>query len=332
MRILQAVASHHRHAAWYQQISRTDDLHLQAMLGDDLRSVAPGLARLAERLKAEMAAAGCGVLVPSLGLAGLDAQTRARLVYALCACIGRPTATDFRKSQLIWDVQNRTPLASSAQLAGVESPAYYATFSEHDREADYHSDTQYYPMPERMVLLYVMEAADCGGGVSRVSDARALRTELDQATTAWAYRALSERPLPFRVPDAFRTSDSPDAVQATLAPVFASEPAIRYRRDTLRSGVALFPEHADDEQRAALEVFEAALARSTRVAEFALPRDSLLLLDNHQALHARSAFSDAGRHLLRIRLRGDEPEHGQAPYRLIERRIGSPAVPASSLA
>ncbi|ANC90551.1 hypothetical protein A6A40_00725 [Azospirillum humicireducens] len=42
------------------------------------------------------------------------------------------------------------------------------------------------------------------------------------------------------------------------------------------------------------------------------PPDSLLVADNHRALHARTGFADRRRHLLRVRMRGDEPRNAAA--------------------
>ena len=56
---------------------------------------------------------------------------------------------------------------------------YFATFSEHDREAAFHTDTQYYPIPERWFALYVMAPAQCGGGLSVMCDGEAVWTYPD---------------------------------------------------------------------------------------------------------------------------------------------------------
>jgi len=56
---------------------------------------------------------------------------------------GNPTATD--QKQVIWDVKARQ-----------RDSAYFSTFSETDGEAAYHTDTQYFPEPEPIFLLYCM--------------------------------------------------------------------------------------------------------------------------------------------------------------------------------
>jgi alpha-ketoglutarate-dependent taurine dioxygenase len=85
--------------------------------------------------------------------------------------------------------------------------------------------------------------------------------------------------------------------------VFGKEPFIRYRRDTLEDGLQHFPVYGHADARRALEAFEEQLTQCEYAAEFFMPGDSLILLDNHHALHARTSFQDRARHLLRIRLR-----------------------------
>jgi alpha-ketoglutarate-dependent taurine dioxygenase len=293
--ILDTLASHHRHVADYQAITGLGSEQATALLKDDLRSAAPSLGDFVDHLMASVEASGVAAYVPSLGLGGFEAERRARLLYALTVCIGEPSPTDAKSGRILWDVAPRRT-----------SGDYFATFSEHDGEAAFHTDTQYYPAPERWVALYVMTPASCGGGQSVLCDGAAVRAALDTPATRWALRALEDRPLPFRVPSVFATDPRPGVVQATLAPVFSSCPGVRYRRDTLLDGWTHFPEHHDAEAEDAVRALERALVDSQSVVRFRMERDSLLIVDNHRALHARTAFSDQKRHLLRVRMRGDE--------------------------
>lgn len=139
-----------------------------------------------------------------------------------------------------------------------------------------------------------------------------VQAALDTPEARWALRLLESRPLPFSIPSAFVTDPRPGIVQATLAPVFSSSPSVRYRRDTLLSGWNCFPEYRDDEIERAVKVLEHELAETSKSVRFAMPRDALLCADNHRLLHARTAFSDPRRHLLRIRMRDDESENAAA--------------------
>ena len=64
---------------------------------------------------------------------------------------GWPTPTDRVNRQIIWDIKRDLP-------AGQVS-----TFSENADEAKLHTDTQYFPNPERYTLLYVVRPAEDGG-------------------------------------------------------------------------------------------------------------------------------------------------------------------------
>jgi len=246
------------------------------------------------------------VLVPNLGLQQFNVSDRATLAYAVALCVGNPTATD--KRQVIWDVR-----------AQKRDSTYFSTFSETDGEAAFHTDTQYYPAPEPHFVLYCMEPARCGGGYSSVLDASALRRDIER-TDPWLAKVLSDKKFPFRVPTAFITGDNPNAVEATLAPVFSDTPMIRYRRDTLAAGLKYFPEYGDADVHRALDAFEVHLAKCPHQAEFFMPKDSLVLIDNHRSLHARTSFQDHERHLLRIRMHDSLPEERSA-LKMVRREI-----------
>lgn len=258
-----------------------------AVMREQLLGASPFLAELALTIQKQLASA-VGVYIPSLGLEEFDVNTRSLLTYALATCIGNPSATDGKR--VIWDVK---PEARGS--------TYFSTFSETDREAAFHTDTQYYPIPEPIFLLYCMTPARCFGGLSSICDARALRQDIERKDR-WVSEVLSQTLLPFRVPSAFVTTGDPDAIEATLAPIFAQTPFIRYRHDTLAEGLKYFPEYSNADVHRALKVFEELLNESPHRVEFFMPVDSLLVVDNHRALHARTAFQDAERHLLRIRV------------------------------
>lgn len=272
----------------YQDVGPLASLAETQKLRQAVLQSAPSFADFVGELQRQLSDS-CGVFLPRLGLGELATDDRAMLAYAIGLCLGEPTATDTK--QVIWDVKARKLEAG-----------YYSTFSETDQEAAFHSDTQYFPMPEQAFILYTMEEARCGGGWSQVCDARAMRLDLERSDR-WASDALASCLLPFRVPDAFMTTKVPGMVQATLAPVLGHTPYIRYRRDTLVDGLSHFPEYGSADALRALDVFEERLAACEHSASFFMNRDSMMLLDNHHALHARTGFTDHTRHLLRIRLR-----------------------------
>ncbi|MEY4563186.1 MAG: hypothetical protein RLZZ618_2463 [Pseudomonadota bacterium] len=302
--LLEVVQGHQAECADYREVLPSDTREKHQQFQQNLLNASPSFKEFIERVRHDMLSSRA-VFIPNLGLGFFDENTRALMAYAVASCLGNPTATD--KKQVIWDVK-----------AVQRDSSYFSTFSETDLEAAYHTDTQYHAAPEQAFLLYCMTPARCGGGLSSALDARALRNDIE-AAEPWIVEVLREHHLPFRVPSAFQSSDAPDVVQATLAPIFAESPLIRYRRDTLEQGMLYFPKYAKADAHRALEAFEQYLRECPHVAEFFMPRDSLLIMDNHQALHARTSFQDHLRHMLRIRLAWETPTQASDTYRTITR-------------
>ena len=269
-----------------------------------LHAASPRLQEFSEKVRQQLVQS-VAAYIPSLGFETFDVNTRALLTYALSVCMGNPTATDTKR--VIWDVK-----------AAQRGSTYFSTFSETDREAAFHTDTQYYPDPEPLFFLYCMRPARCFGGMSSICDARALRSDIEKSDR-WIADVLSHTPLPFRVPSAFVTSGDPDEIEATLAPVFAATPYIRYRKDTLAEGLEHFPEYGSKDVRRALEAFEERLEVCPHMVEFFMPVDGLVVVDNHRALHARTSFQDSERHLLRIRVNEDNPIAQKPQHRMVSR-------------
>jgi len=257
----------------------------------------------------------CGVFVPELGLGQFGENDRASFAYALAACIGNPTATNQR--QVVWDVKARA----------VGHSTYRSTFSETDDEAKYHTDTQYFPEPEPLFCLYVMEEARCGGGYSSLLDARRLRSDIEARQPGLA-EFLNAHHLPFMVPSAFASDADPNFIEATLAPIFDDQPLIRYRKDTVEDGIDAFTEFKTRDALLALASLEQELSACAHKAQFFMPRDSLVLINNHQTLHARTAFQDHQRHLLRIRMHDDRSLPAKK-YKMLQ-RMRTPSPPLNA--
>lgn len=247
------------------------------------------------------------VYLSSVGIKDFSPSERAILAYAACLCLGNPTPTDSK--QVIWDVKAR---ARESQ--------YITTFSETDHEAAYHTDTQYFPVPERLFALYCIQPARCNGGHSSILDARALREDLKQNHPR-LLEALTSKTFPFRVPSAFASSLDPGLADVTLAPIFSSDVFMRYRLDMLEKGFQCVPELHDSEARWAIDQLEKLIKKTPNQAEFFMAEDSMVLVDNHLALHARTAFSDHERHLVRIRMRTEDQTVNNGKARMIQRRV-----------
>ena len=271
-------------------VPRGDEAAIRAALERE----APQLAASARALRRALESDYSAVLVRRMQLDHLAPPQRSFILFAMSLCMGTPTPTDQVHKRIVWDVK-----ASAARMQAGD----VSTFSEHAYEASLHTDTQYYAQPERYVLLYFVRGAGCGGGISRLRDVSCIRRQLARSERGrWALDFLSRQQLPFRIPATFTGTGRRDAVELTFATVFSDTPAIRFRVDTLEAGLAARPDYATPQVREALAILYAELERGEFVYEELLGADSVLLVNNHEALHGRTEFSDLDRHALRIRI------------------------------
>jgi alpha-ketoglutarate-dependent taurine dioxygenase len=263
-----------------------------AALRAQLRAAAPTLAALTDRVRAAFdgAARACAVLVPRLGLAGVPVDEQRKGVYAVAALLGDVTA-NIPFEQALWDVRAR------------QESTRNTSFSENDREADYHTDSGNLRVPERFFMLYAVRAASCGGGQSILRDGRTVKAQLARTDAGrQALRVLTETTLPTRIPKAFRGQSWADADGYQYAPVLAEQPLWRWRKDKLYKGLEKYPSYDTPEIRGALDTVSELLEKGADEIYQVLPTDGLLVVNNHVALHGRTAFTDPERHLFRIRM------------------------------
>jgi len=264
----------------------------EAEIRADLRRVAPSIAALGADIFRALQTRYSAVVVRRMHLDRFDVPTQSFLLLAMSLAMGTPTPTDKIKQRIVWDVRPR-------QLP----PGYVSTFSENDAEADLHTDTQYFPRPERFTLLYFVRAARCGGGVSMLRDVGCVKRQLSEtAEGSWAADYLSRQELPFRIPTTYTTTGRQGTVEATFATVLGEHPLIRYRTDTLAAGLKAFPDYDTPRTRRALAVLRDVLADQSKMFVEHFGDDALVVTNNHVGLHGRTAFTDQQRHVLRIRI------------------------------
>jgi hypothetical protein len=265
--------------------------HDPAGLRTRLREVAPQLTALTDRTRwAFDNHQACAVLIPELGLGGLTIDDKRKGVFALAVLLGDPTAS-IPFDHVLWDVRNR-----GAETSGNTS------FSENDREAGYHTDNGALPIPERFFLLYAVRAAQCGGGVSLIRDGRVVKKQLSESPEGRvAIQLLTETKLPRRIPKAFHKYGyiTPDGYQ--YAPVLSDKPMWRWRKHGILKGIAAHPEIETPEVRQAVDTVIELLQNGPDEIRQVIPTDGILIINNHIALHGRTAFTDPERHLLRLR-------------------------------
>ncbi len=261
-------------------------------LRDELMRAAPAMCKVGRGLMDSLTGNAVAILVPKLHLQSCAIEQQRILLYSLSAIMGYPSAADRRENTVVWPVFSRV-------RSGGE---YFATFSEHNNEAEYHSDTQYDSDPERYFFLYVNRAARCGGGVSRIrANAEVIRYLEASPEGRAALTALRNRLYPFRVPSVFTSSGSAQEVAYHFAPILTQQDTFRWRRDTLEKGLNELREFDTAEVRESVGILLRALDDAPEELVICLEDDSMVLVDNHRALHARTSFTDQDRFLFRVR-------------------------------
>ncbi|MFD1649763.1 TauD/TfdA family dioxygenase [Pseudonocardia alaniniphila] len=263
-----------------------------AALRARLREVAPRLAAITARIRRafdhDQAA---GVLIPELGLGEADLDGKRKGAFALAVLLGDPTA-NIPFSHVIWDVCNRGDEKSG-----------HTSFSENDLKAGYHTDNGSIPIPERFFFLYAVHAATCGGGLSLLRDGRVVKKQLEETPEGRAaVQVLTETSLPRRIPEVFKQYGNVADDGYLYAPVLAETPMWRWRKNGIRRGIAAHPEFQTPEVQQALDAVLDKLDNGPDEIRLVIPTDGILIINNHIALHGRTAFTDPERHLLRVRL------------------------------
>ncbi|GAA0991562.1 TauD/TfdA family dioxygenase [Acrocarpospora macrocephala] len=191
-------------------------------------------------------------------------------VLAIAEHFGRPSTRD--GGQAVWEVKPRPGRA-------------HGTFSERTGPAAFHTDAQYHARPEDYVCLFVVRPAADGGDTRLLGAAAALSTVRPGTLAALRRPAWS-----WTVPEVFRAT-VPASRPATVA---TADGTIRWRADNLAQPLP------GDQRRAATD-FAVALERAEACEVRHRPGD-VIILDNRRTLHARTAFQDTDRLVLRVRL------------------------------
>src|SRR5581483_1524982 len=260
-----------------------------ALYRAELQEKAPRVAQLAHEVSRGFARRTMSMVVPSLGLERQPLEAQRTVLFALAHLLGTPTATEPRHRRVLWDVKARAP-----------THGQFATFSEDDSEAELHTDSAFRHDPEPIFFLYVVQAARCDGGMSYFANGARMRDALMRSARGRdALALLGATPVPFRIPPAF--SRDPGVPEYNAATVFGARPPIRFRHDVILRALDAQAEPGGAAVRDAVNlVAETALAVKT--ADQKLPTGSIVFVDNHDALHGRSRFSDTARHLIRVRI------------------------------
>lgn len=285
------------YCAAYQQIARESGVAVafetedgQARLAELIQAYWPDLADLAEITREILALQPGCVVLRHLGYGRFPQAVRDTLVLALAQAIGKPTDHNADK-RVLWPVRPRDEEMR-------KTVDYKTTFSEEAGEAPLHTDSAFAPVPEKYNCLFVVNKASDGGGASVLLNVPRLVDELDRTSDGrHCLDILRGREFPFRVPDAFFKGE-----RVITAPVLGGGPFVRFRHDCLMAGFALREDLRTNERVWAVEHFRAAAESSSTRITYMMQEDEALVIDNHTILHARTAFGDRDRHLIRVRM------------------------------
>lgn len=221
----------------------------------------------------------------------LAPNVRKQFLLGIWQLLGDVTYTDEVLKAVIWDIQPRK-----------ESWNQNKTISEVAWEACFHTDTQYYPNPEKYFMLACDTPANDGWESWLIDWAKLVNDikENDQLL----YNKLLNLKFPFAVPLSFTRSWTDNSIEIYLAPIIQEdkEPLLRFREDTIERWSKLIPSLYWEEQRQTFEQINNYLNQEHRLLKFDLERNQIVIVNNHELLHWRWHFTDMNRLLYRIRM------------------------------
>jgi alpha-ketoglutarate-dependent taurine dioxygenase len=205
----------------------------------------------------------------------------------LSSSIGTLVSHNPNKQDYIWEIK--------AQVSNSE----IKTFSEDNQVAPLHTDSQYRICPERYMALMVIRQASCGGGATLLLDFKNVLEEISShASGKELIEFAKKQKFPIAVPSIFQTSSEQKYIYSSL---ISDSPLIRYRYDTLKTGVALVNGDRAGESLDHLETLNTYIQSSSHQCTFNLAEGEIIFVDNHRFLHGRTPFTDHQRLLLRSR-------------------------------
>lgn len=260
--------------------------HLLNIMNMD--DVGPDPESLARRILSELDDRGY-VILRNVPIDPEDPASASAYFLDLAARIGQPVDHDGRNT-LVWDIKKVEGSSSAVK-----------TYSEHSDEAELHTDTQYRIDPEDFIALLTLVPAACGGGQSIMMTLSDIRAEIAaRADGAAIVQALSNTQYPFVVPSVFNLQGTQER-EYIHAPILQGE-HIRFRIDTLEKALPVHRQGLSEQALQAFQVLKSIVLHSPRMLRFHLQPRDILFINNKTALHGRTAFTDARRHLLRIRI------------------------------
>ena len=226
-------------------------------------------------------------------LQGLESEfydlSSAKLFFTkLSSHIGTLVPHNFGQSDFVWEIKPKS------------SNSIIKTFSEHNKAAPLHTESQYRNLPEKYMALLVFRKAECAGGETMLLDFKLVLNELRQSDFGRQMIEFAcQDQFPIAVPTIFQTEDKTEYIYSSL---ISNIPLIRYRYDTLKTGLELIKRSHVKYLDEKLQAFNDLINRSRYCSSLLLNNGEAIFVDNHRMLHGRSSFLDSNRLLLRIRM------------------------------
>ena len=208
---------------------------------------------------------------------GVPCDDEGLCFLALSRALGRLRARPYDppRAQLLHRVQPATDIATVRAGARHETERL-------------HTDCADWPAPARWLAMVCHRPDPGGGGRSRLLDVDALERLLEKELDADDLAVLFEVSLPWKLADYVGGG----VLRAPVLARVSNQVTVRWRRYAIDAGLAASGTTLPPAVERALDALDRALASSAAGAEFALRRGDLLVMDNHRALHARTALSE----------------------------------------
>jgi len=253
-------------------------------LGSEFSGRFPELAEIGAHVLHQLNGPAGFCVIDDLNRLDLPPEAIAAAFVMLCHQIGTPSSHN-EEHKVVWDVRDRGAAERER------------TFSERTGEAPFHTDSAFAIRPEEYFGLYTLQAADCGGGLSRIIPATRLLAAMNASAEGRHFRQVLERNFyPFKIPPAFSSSGR------VIFGKIIDNGKLRYRHDCIRQGMAESPARVTSEMADALAWFDALVEGGVQPIEMGLAAGQAVFVNNRRVLHARSDYQDAKRHLLRVRM------------------------------
>lgn len=221
----------------------------------------------------------------SVVVRGIPFHLDERLFIAVCRALGELIAPPLQKprAQLVHRIQPSTDLKSSK-----------GTHRETER---LHTDCADWPEPSRLLAMTCVRPDPWGGGDSLVLDMVELADELEKSAGPEAVEALRSEAVPWKLAPYL-------GGEVVWQPVLdLDHRRLRWRRYTIDAaleseGVRIGPDLLE-----LLDRVEKVVEGTARTLRFRLDQGDLLIMDNHRAIHGRTALGDETRPSDRLMLR-----------------------------